>query len=432
MQVFSVGQVVRYLKDVLEYDAILADLWIGGEVSNFSRARSGHCYFVVKDAVSQINCVLFRGPGGYDRDLGNGQAVLVHGKVSVYETRGELQMVVDVVQPEGVGALALEFERLKTKLEAEGLFELGRKRRLPLFPQRIGVVTSPTGAVWHDIQQVITRRYPLVELVLAPTAVQGEQAAPGVEDALRRLNLRDDIDLIIVARGGGSLEDLWAFNEERVARAIFASRIPVISGVGHETDTTIADWVADRRGPTPSVAAEIAVPDRQELRSHVLLDQRRLKGALADTMGRARTSLDSLRMRLGALAPPIDRERQRVDDQTRLLTLHLQRLLDARRNAIALRVSQLDAFNPQHTLARGYALVQRGDTGTVVTRPDQAAPGAALMITVADGAFPALSGPPIAGGAPVPPQQNAEPPRPAAPKAPRKRKEPPQEQMQLL
>ena len=294
MPVYSVSQITRYLKESLEADSLLNDLWLRGEVSNLTRSAAGHYYFTLKDATSQVRCVMFR-PAYGGEHLAEGAAVIAHGRVSIYEVRGDLQLIADLAQPEGVGELHLELERLKMKLEAEGLFQVSRKRPLPEFPKRIGVATSPTGAVWHDIQNVLRRRYPLVELAFAPTPVQGDTAAAGIVDAFDAFNAEDDLDLVILARGGGSLEDLWPFNEEAVARAIYASRAPVISAVGHETDYTIADMVADCRAPTPSAAAELAAPDMDELMERIESRQRYIfqwvSGDLSDRSRDLRSNL---------------------------------------------------------------------------------------------------------------------------------------------
>ena len=264
MQVYSVRQVATHLRELLESDLFLSDLWIAGEVSNLRRYPSGHLYFSLKETDAALSCVLFKSANTGFR-FEDGDAVVAHGRISFYEVRGDLQFIVDFVQPEGVGALQAEFERLKARLQEEGLFDESRKRPLPRFPRRIGVATSPAGAVFHDICHVLERRWPLAEVVLAPTAVQGPEAVPGLVGAIGALNRERGIDVIIVARGGGSMEDLWAFNDEQVARAIFGSLAPVVSGVGHETDTTIADYVADLRAPTPSAAAELVAPDRTEV-----------------------------------------------------------------------------------------------------------------------------------------------------------------------
>ena len=255
----------RYLTEILREDPVLQNVWVRGEVGNLTRSAAGHSYFSLRDAGATLRCVMFRG-GGVGADLiEEGSAVIAHGRVALYEPRGDLQLIADVVQPEGVGELQLKLEELKMRLEKEGLFEESRKRPLPRFPVRVGVVTSPTGSVWHDIQNVTSRRYPAVELVLAPALVQGNEAVPTIVAAFDALEHLDDIDVTIVARGGGSLEDLWPFNEEDVVRAIFKSGVPVVSAIGHETDYTIADLVADVRAPTPSAAAELVMPDQAEL-----------------------------------------------------------------------------------------------------------------------------------------------------------------------
>ena len=257
---------VSYITGLLEGDELLQDLWVEGEVRNFNQSGAGHMYFRLADESGALSCVFFRGRNRGVR-VEQGDEVLAHGQVGIYRDRGDLQLVVDTVRPRGTGVLQAEFERMKAMLEAEGLFAPERKRSLPRYPQRIGVVTSASGAVWHDVQQVLGRRWPLATLVLSPCLTQGDGAASSIAaalGALGRLEGDEAPDVVIVARGGGSPEDLWAYNEEPVARAIFASPIPVISAVGHETDFTIADFVADVRAPTPSAAAELVAPDRAE------------------------------------------------------------------------------------------------------------------------------------------------------------------------
>jgi len=270
MQIYRVSQITAYIKELFDSDYPLQDLWLEGEVSNYSQAASGHVYFTLKDEEAQIRCVMWRSQVERQAYLPqNGEAIIAHGRISVYEAGGRYQLYVDDIQPAGVGLLYLQFEALKERLAAEGLFDAERKRPLPPFPRRLGVVTSPTAAALKDIVNVLRRRYPVVEVVLSPTLVQGDEAPSQIVAAIEALNEHTDVDAIIVARGGGSLEELWAFNDERVARAIYASQVPVVTGVGHETDFTIADFVADVRAPTPSAAAEVAVPDRQELRGMV-------------------------------------------------------------------------------------------------------------------------------------------------------------------
>lgn len=365
MRIYSVAEVTRYLRELLEADGLLADLWISGEVSNLSESAAGHLYFTLKDEASQLRCVLFH-RARLALNLENGTAVVAHGRISIYEVSGTLQFYVDLVQPEGVGILHLEFERLKAKLEDDGLFEPVRKRALPLFPKRIGVVTSPTGAVFYDIASIIGRRYPLVELVLSPTLVQGDGAAEGIVGALEALNSTEDIDLVILARGGGSLEELWAFNEEKVARAIYASKAPVVSGVGHDTDFTIADFVADVRAPTPSAAAELAVPHRAELEGRI----------------------ESLRKALvAALCGDLDRYQQRIDELTRGASMYLRNFLAISREKLRGRELELTSLSPLATLGRGYALVQHSATGEVISHISQVERGDAIDVKVSDGQF---------------------------------------------
>lgn len=386
MEIYTVTQVARYLREILDSNSRLADLWIRGEISNLRQSTVGHLYFTLKDADSQLRCVYFHGSEA-EMELTGGMAVVAHGHVSLYETRGELQFYVDLVQPEGMGLLHLEFERLKAKLEGEGLFDPSRKRPLPPFPRRIGVVTSPVGAVFQDILHVIGRRYPLVELVLASTPVQGEGAVEGIVQALESLNACDGTDLVIVARGGGSLEELWAFNEERVARAIYASRAPVITGIGHETDLTIADFVADCRAPTPSAAAELAVPDRAELEGQLRAARRALGEAVAGRITERRDSTRSLGQRLQRLAPDVGRYRQQVDELSRNTLGHLRSLMALRREQVESRLRHLGSLSPLRTLERGYAAVQRPITGEVISSVGQVRSGDGIEVWVRDGSF---------------------------------------------
>lgn len=388
MAVYEVSQVTAYLKDVLEMDQVVQDVWVSGEVSNLARPASGHSYFSMRDASATVRCVMFRGSKGADV-LDNGAAVIAHGRFSIYEARGDLQMIVNIVQPEGVGELQLQLEQLKLKLETEGLFDPSRKRDLPAFPQRIGVITSPSGAVWHDIQNVISRRFPLVELVLAAAPVQGDTAAPGIVDAFRALNDEPNIDLIILARGGGSLEDLWPFNEEAVARAIYTSKLPVISAVGHETDFTIADLVADHRAPTPSAAAEMAVPDRAELLMAVGEAARSMEIDIATLLDSQSYRLDGLYARLSRSKPDLDTLRLRIDDLLREAATHIRHNMELSAERVASLSSQLEALSPKDTLRRGYAIVEGASSGEIVESPDQVTVGDSVRVTLSQGGFDA-------------------------------------------
>ena len=379
----TVSQVANYLKDLLEADPILADLWVTGEVSNHVRAGSGHHYFTLRDAEGAIRCVQFR-PARGSEFLQDGAQVLAHGRISIYTVRGDLQFYVDQVKPEGVGALQQAFEELQRQLDAEGLFGIARKRELPGFPRRIGVVTSPTGAVIQDITNVLQRRYPLAELVLAATPVQGDSAAPGIVNAIGALNSEPGIDVIIIARGGGSIEDLWAFNEEIVARAIFASDIPIVSGVGHETDVTIADLVADVRAPTPSAAAELVAPDRRELTVAVAGFAQTLSDRTSRLVSDQRMRLEQAVDRLGFLAPDTRMQRQRVDDLLRAAGQAVGRSLDIHRERLRSLERQLSTLDPSAILARGYAVV-RGEDGATIKSIAGLAPGDSLDLALADG-----------------------------------------------
>jgi exodeoxyribonuclease VII large subunit len=392
---YTVSQLTGTIRRLIESEPELGNLWVEGEVSNFSRAFSGHCYFTLKDAGSQISCVMWRSVAILQDTLpAGGDLVLAHGRVGVYEISGRYQLYVDQIRPAGAGDLYRQFELLKARLEAEGLFAPERKRPLPYFPHRIGVVTSPAAAALRDIINVLHRRYPLAEVLLAPTQVQGEAAPPQIVAALEALNKRTDVDrvdVIIVARGGGSLEDLWAFNDERVTRAIAASRIPVICGVGHETDFSLADFAADVRAPTPSAAAELVVPDRAELRAQVAGLSSALVAALQGAVGERRWQLSEQTRALKHLSPAVQlaQARQRADDL-------LSRAEAAMYHNLALHHERLDGLSgrlagisPLGTLERGYAIVHRRETGGIVHSVAQVAPGDALGIRVADGEFEA-------------------------------------------
>ena len=388
MPVYTVSQVTRYIKESLEGDSLLADLWVSGEASNVVRSAAGHTYFSLKEENTLLRCVMFKGGSGGEHIL-DGSAISLHGRVSVYEVRGDLQCIADLARPEGMGERYLELERLKVKLEAEGLFEPSRKRPIPSFPQRVGVITSPTGAVWHDIQNVVGRRYPLVELVMAPCQVQGDNAAPTIIEAFDAMNAESDIDVVILARGGGSTEELWPFNEEAVARAIYASKSPIISAVGHETNVTVADMVADLRAPTPSAAAELAVPDARELNERVIFNARTLyQGVMQEIANRAsgvQLSVSRLEMR----KPDTTTRRQQVDDLLQGLVLRLGNVLALQEQKLVGLDQRLGALDPAGVLRRGYAAVSRVDTGAIVSDASQVASGDVIHVRVHQGEFDA-------------------------------------------
>ena len=390
MQVYSVSQVTGYIKSLFDVDLLLQDVWVEGEVSNCFQSTAGHVYFTLKDAQAQLRCVLWRSQVALLEYLpANGNAVLVHGRASVYEAQGSYQLYADQIQPLGTGALYLQFEALKKKLEKEGFFAAERKRPLPRFLRRLGVVTSARGAAIHDILQILHRRYPLVEVILAPTAVQGDEAPPQIVAAIEALNSHTDVDAIIVARGGGSLEELWAFNDERVARAIFASRVPVVSGVGHETDFTIADFVADVRAPTPSAAAEIVVPDQVALRSQIQQYQESLVQQEAQLLAERRSAMEHTSALLHRYSPRaiLDRRRQDLDGRHQRMVTQLQHRLQLLRQQLAGLQSRLQTLSPEATLERGYAIVSRRDSRAIVTRRGQVKAGDHIDVRVSDGHF---------------------------------------------
>jgi exodeoxyribonuclease VII large subunit len=394
MAPLTVTQLVSQIKTLLEREPSLRNVWLNGEISNFTRAPSGHCYFTLKDDRALLSCVMWRNDAQRLARLPqNGQQVLVHGYVSFYEGQGRVQFYVDLLEQAGVGRLYQEFEALKARLAAEGLFDPARKRPLPTWPQRIGVVTSPRAAALRDILRTLALRYPSVEVLLAPTLVQGAEAPAQIVAAIELLNAWsagvEPVDLILVARGGGSIEELWAFNDERVARAIAASARPVISGVGHETDFTLADFAADLRAPTPTGAAAAATPDRLKLAGQVRSLRGRQALAIGQQLARDRQRLGHSQRLLTRLSPAaqIAGRRQQVDDLNLALQRQMRHRLALRRAELAGLQARLANLDPRAVLQRGYAIVYRQPTNQIVTSTQAVAAGDALRIVVADGEF---------------------------------------------
>lgn len=393
-RVWTVGELTRHIRNLLEGDLSLRNVWLRGEISNLSRPASGHLYFSLKDAGASLKCVMWRSSVEF---LGwqpeHGAQVLARGRISVYPQGGVYQLYVDELHPAGVGDLHAQFEELRERLRAEGLFELERKRPLPPFPRLLGVVTSPQAAALRDVLQVLRRRWPLVKVLLAPTLVQGDMAPPQIVAALRALDARDDVDLILLVRGGGSLEELWAFNDEGVARAIAACRHPIVCGVGHETDFTIADFTADVRASTPTAAAELAVPDQADLRRRVRAHAVQVEEQVLRRLAEARQNLEREGRSLARLSPRgrIEAERQRLDELSRRASQALLHSLALRRAALGRARAQMLALSPQATLERGYAIVRREDTGVVVRSVQQAQAGDDLRIQVQDGELTAVT-----------------------------------------
>lgn len=363
--ILTVSRLNILLREVVEDNFV--QVLVEGEVSNFSTPASGHWYFSLKDADAQLKAVMFR---SQSRLLGfipqNGMQVICRGRVTLYTQRGELQLVVESLEPKGVGSLQLAFEQLKSRLAAEGLFDPGRKRALPAFPKTVGVVTSATGAAIHDILNVLKRRGAGVRVLLRPVRVQGEGAAAEIAEAIAELNRHGEADVLIVGRGGGSLEDLWAFNEEPVARAIHGSRIPVISAVGHEVDYSIADFTADLRAATPSAAAELVAKSRLELEGHLDHLVLRLAGQMRNRLDLCHERVDGLVRRLRSPQQALAMHRQRLDDLERHLQLALRRRLQEGNRQLAGLSDRLHSLSPLKTLARGYAIVLDGKSGQAV------------------------------------------------------------------
>ena len=404
----TVSQLNHQVKTLLEQG--MARLWVEGEISNLARPASGHLYFTLKDASAQVRAAFFRQrQRGPTIGLKNGDKVLVFGKVGLYEPRGDYQLIVEAVEPAGEGALRWQFEVLKKKLAAEGLFAEEHKRELPSLPRRVGVITSPSGAAIRDILTVLKRRFPSVPVVIYPSSVQGEAAPGELIAALRTAVRRNECDVLIVGRGGGSLEDLWAFNDERLARALFDAPIPIVSAVGHEVDFTIADFVADVRAPTPSGAAEIVVPDRSdwlraiaswasrigrlgiralETRGQTLdwLSRRLLQSSPQATLRRQEATVKTLSHRLGAaIRQGVLEQRPRLDSLRQRLLSSGQRNVATATHRLQLAMRGLHSVSPLATLDRGYAIVEAVPSGKVLLRATDTAPGEEIRARLAEG-----------------------------------------------
>ena len=379
---YTVAEVIQYIKDILTFEPALSDIWVKGEISDLSRPYSGHLYFKVKEENNTINCVIFKNRAiNLESQPQNGDEVLIHGKIDIYPQNSTYQLIGDQLKPAGIGMMQLELEHLKAKLGKEGLFDEEHKKPILPFPQKIGVVTSATGAAIQDIIRVLSERYPVVEVLLFPTLVQGNEAPTQIVTAIQMANQRSDLDLLIVGRGGGSIEELWSFNDESVARAIFASRIPIISAVGHETDVTLADLVADYRAATPSSAAEHAVPDQHELKRKIYDQELRLLQDVRQIVKFLRTELQVLEHQI-----PAERQLNRINlirqkiGQMQLINqntikqkihqlkdilnlcqqkqvLLIKDLKQTKETKLQVNTAKLSQLNPLETLERGYSIV---------------------------------------------------------------------------
>ncbi len=385
-QALSVTQLNEYLKMVLDGDRVLSNVFVRGEISNFKLYSSGHAYFTLKDDAGQLKSVMFR---SYFSRLAflpeDGMRVIAHGRVSVYESSGQYQLYVDDLQPDGAGSLAMRFEQLKRKLAAEGLFNESRKRPLPHMPRRIGVITSPSGAAVHDIINVLGRRFPAAEMILYPSEVQGAQAPAQLISGVEFFSMTGLVDVIILGRGGGSAEDLWAFNDEYLARAVASCSIPVISAVGHESDFTICDFVADRRAPTPSAAAELAVPDMGEILRSLASAKAGLQTSMQKLIAQERRILGQITASRVFSRPEqmLDNFRLRLDEHETDLNRAIEQTLLQRKQSTASLAGKLQALNPLSILSRGYATVSRD--GASITSVKQINDNDTLDIRMADG-----------------------------------------------
>ncbi len=386
-KVYKVQEITRILQGILQSEPTLQDLWLEGEISNLGRPASGHIYFTLKDNNSQIQCAIFRSAAARLRiPLQNGDAVLVNGRLSIYGARSQYQIIGERVAPVGVGELQIAFERLKEQLLEEGLFDPIHKKPLPKFPQKIGLITSATGAAIRDILRMLQKRYPAVEVFLFPTLVQGEDAAPEIAHAIKSMNHISGIDLLIVGRGGGSIEDLWAFNEEVVARALFASRIPTVSAVGHETDVTIADLVADHRAPTPSAAVENIVPDQEELRQQLAGIESYLAQDIDRRLDLIRTKLENIQSRISPThrIDAINRLQQAIDQLDNRGQRAAKEQFNGKQRAWQIAAAQLDTLSPLATLARGYSIC-KDSSGNTVTDAAQVHVGEEVQLRLSRG-----------------------------------------------
>ena len=388
-RVFSVTEVNQYIKQVIDSVPLLEGLLIRGELSNYKIYPSGHHYFTLKDGESAIRCVMFRGSAGRLRFRPeNGMRVIAAGRISVYPRDGAYQLYCTSLSADGIGDLYVAFEQLKEQLDREGLFDPAHKKPLPLYPQRIAIITSSAGAAVHDMIRILRRRYPIAKVLLLPVRVQGVEAPPEIVGAIRYANRWQLADVLIVGRGGGSIEDLWAFNDERVARAIYASDIPVISAVGHEPDVTISDFVADRRASTPSNAAEIAVPDQEELRNRLDSVRQAMAQAVRKTLEKADGQWRALATKRVLTDPMafIDDRRMQLDSVQQRLGLTAHRQMSTRQQQFAALAASLDALSPLKVLSRGYAMAQAAD-GAVLRTSRQVKEGDRIRVRLGQGAL---------------------------------------------
>ncbi len=388
-RIFTVGEVNEYIKSLLEQDFALRHIWIKGELSNCKIHTSGHIYFTIKDPQSILSCIMFRSYASLvPFKPENGMAVVLKGYISVYEKTGQYQLYVEQMEPEGKGALYVAFEQLKQKLSHKGYFDPIYKKPIPKYPASIGIITSQTGAAIRDMIQIATRRNPSVQLILYPVLVQGREASQAIAQAIHKMNRLGEVDLLIIGRGGGSLEDLWAFNEEIVAKAIFESTLPIISAVGHETDFTISDFVSDLRAPTPSAAIELCIPDANDVQTLIDSYRKMMKTALARKIERSHFQLHVLQNKK-AFQKPLDRVYtywHHIEQIENFLNTELQHRMSSYSKTLSHNIAKLETLSPMGVLQRGYALLQSKE-GVSLRSISSVHPGDEILITIQDGAF---------------------------------------------
>ena len=381
---FTVGELSEYIKNTLERTTHLRNLEVIGEISNHFQSSSGHNYFSLKDEKAVIRCVMFKESSGIEY-LENGQLINAQGYISFYKTRGDLQIYVNKVEPEGIGSLQKNFELLKTKLESEGLFDISRKRSLPKYPKFIGIATSKKGSVLQDILNIIKRRYPLIKIKISDTKVQGKDSSSSIVNSIKALESQKNIELIILARGGGSLEDLWPFNEEKVAKSIFACKVPVVSAIGHETDVTISDLVSDLRAPTPSAAAEIITPDIVELRNSISQKLNEFYINIDFLISKKTSNLEITFDRLLYKKPDILSFENRINQYSNSIKTSFLKNYEKFHLTINSLENSLRTLDPKNVLSRGYSIISKKNNNKVITKTNQLKVGDLLSITIKNG-----------------------------------------------
>ncbi|WP_110953164.1 exodeoxyribonuclease VII large subunit [Anaerosinus massiliensis] len=386
MNIYSVSEITKYMKNTIDHDPILSNIFLRGEISNFKCHSSGHCYFTLKDAAASIKVVMFKSKAQYLKFTPvNGMKVVANGYISIFERDGQYQLYIMNLFPEGIGELSLAFEQLKEKLTKEGLFDTIHKQELPVFPKTIGVITSATGSVLRDIYTVSKRRNPNVSLRVYPVQVQGEGSAEQIVQALGVFNTKYPVDVIVLARGGGSMEDLWSFNDERVVRAIYSTQIPVVSAIGHETDFTLSDFVSDVRAATPSQAAELMVPDAGELSKYIQNLQERLRNRVSATIRDKRSQLNGCLKNKALMNPHLmlDAKKQQLDQMVEKLEYLKKSVLTEKNHEIRIILEKLHILNPLSLVARGYSVVEK--KGKILKSVKEVKIGERIEVTVSDG-----------------------------------------------